>query len=91
MALNDEKLAELRRALGNKVVTVTFKKADGELREMRCTRRLSLIPEDMHPKMNRKINADVATVFDVEKNDWRSFHYNSVRKFKADQPVAAKR
>lgn len=91
MALNDERLAELRRNLGNKVVTVTFKKADGEIREMRCTRRLSLIPESHHPKMTRKVAADVAVVFDLDKNDWRSFHYGSVRKFRADVPVAARK
>lgn len=87
MALNDERLAELRKNLGSKVVNVTFKKADGSLREMRCTRRMALIPESHHPKMTRKIDPTVAIVFDLDKNDWRSFHYDSVRKFKVDIPT----
>lgn len=87
MALNDERLAELRKNLGNKVVNVKFKKADGSIREMRCTRRMSLIPESHHPKMTRKIDPSVAIVFDLDKNDWRSFHYDSVRNFRIDLPV----
>ena len=58
-------------------VTVTFEKADGTIRQMRCTLDPKLIPEPskdpMTQKKVREINEEVAVVWDLEKEAWRSF------------------
>lgn len=67
-------------------VTVIFKKADGTLRTMRCTTNPELLPpvpepvegEEVKVKTERKENPDVARVFDLEKQEWRSFRFDSV-------------
>jgi hypothetical protein len=87
MPITPEQITELKNDLTRKVVNVTFKKMDGELRTMRCTRQLSMVPAEHQPKIKRRASPDVAVVFDLEKNDWRSFHYDSVRKFKVDVPA----
>jgi hypothetical protein len=91
--LNDEQIADLKKDLNARVVNVSFKKVtDGSTRKMRCTRKLALIPEQFHPKMKTRAKPDVAVVFDLDANDWRSFHYNSVRSAKvAAEPVAARK
>lgn len=94
MAITAEQVVELKDDLNRRIVNVTFKKvSDGTLRTMRCTRKLSLVPEQHHPKLKRRASPDVAVVFDFDANDWRSFHYDTVRKFKADiaQPIAARK
>lgn len=66
-------------------VTVTFKKVDGTLRTMRCTTNPELLPPVPEPvegeaavKKEHKENPDVARVFDLDKQDWRSFRFDSV-------------
>ncbi len=62
-------------------MTVTFEKLDGTTREMRCTLLESEIPEEKRPKNSGKTQSDESiAVFDVEKQDWRSFRYDSVRR-----------
>lgn len=59
---------------------VTFVKKDGTEREMLCTLKENLIPEEMKPKgTGKEKNDDVLAVFDVEKQEWRSFRYDSVK------------
>lgn len=75
---------ELRTALKDGVVTVTFTKASGERRVMKCTQNFELIPEDKHPGSNGRIrhtDKNLVNVFDLEKNDWRSFREESVIKY----------
>lgn len=70
----------LLEALGKGVVTVTFTKKDGTERVMNCTRASSVIPVDHHPKGdNSTETGDNIRVFDVEKQDWRSFNFSSVK------------
>jgi WYL_2, Sm-like SH3 beta-barrel fold len=61
-------------------MTVTFEKLDGTTRKMLCTLAESEIPEEKRPKNSGKAQSDESiAVFDVEKQDWRSFRYDSVR------------
>lgn len=60
-------------------ITVTFTKRDGTLREMLCTTNGQLIPADKHPKTDtHPASEDVQRVFDVDKQMWRSFKWDSV-------------
>ena len=59
---------------------IGFEKNDGTYREMKCTTNLSRIPPDKWPKDVSK-TPDVHSqfrVWDIEKQDWRSFNYNQV-------------
>jgi len=62
-------------------VTVTFEKADGTLREMQATLESNLIVETREKKTDRvkKVNPDVCAVWDVEKQEWRSFRWDKLR------------
>lgn len=62
------------------VVEVKFSKKDGTDRVMRCTLQESSIPESAKPKgTNRAVSEDSIRVFDTEKNEWRSFRWDSVK------------
>lgn len=68
-----------------KIVTVTFTKKDGSQRVLRGTTNTNYIPaapvvENTKPKRAIAANADVAKVFDLDINEWRSFRYDSVTK-----------
>jgi hypothetical protein len=63
---------------------VAFTKANGEKREMLCTLRPDMIPEQpiteaKVDKVPRKENPDVQAVWDLEKQAWRSFRFDSVK------------
>lgn len=70
--LHDEHIKDLR---------ITFTKADGTDREMRCTLAESSIPSDKTPKGTSTREASDATqrVFDLDKGEWRSFRWESVK------------
>ena len=60
-------------------VTVTFKKKDGTLREMNCTLK-SELAKDYEKKTERTktVNEDTCPVFDLDKQEWRSFRYDAI-------------
>ena len=60
--------------------TVTFIKADGSERVMRCTLNMGIIPSDSAPKgtSERKKSDEVRTAFDLDAGAWRSFRWDSV-------------
>jgi hypothetical protein len=64
-------------------VSVTFTKADGTDRVMKCTKWMDLIPEENHPKASGSADSasDNITVFDLEKGGWRSFNINKVKEY----------
>lgn len=66
----------LEKLLENNVVEVKFIKNDGEVRKMICTLSHHYLPEEYHT--NGHTSEDVLTVWDMEKNDWRSFRIDSV-------------
>lgn len=53
--------------------TITFTKKDGTTRTMRCTRNITLIPEEFHPKGSAGDIGGAIRVFDLDKQEWRSF------------------
>lgn len=66
---------------------ITFTKVDGELRVMRCTKNINLIPEDKRPKMadnsdaiQEETQSNVVKVFDLDIQEWRSFRLDSLMK-----------
>jgi hypothetical protein len=61
-------------------IKVAFTKKDGTHRDMICTLRPDALPAqvDLEESIPRKTNDDVMAVFDVEKQDWRSFRLDSV-------------
>lgn len=67
-------------------LTVTFFKTSGEERTMRCTLEDSKIPADKQPKgtSTKKVSDSTIAVFDLDKNEWRSFRYESIKEFDYD-------
>ena len=64
------------------ICEMTFQKKDGTLREMICTLNTNHIPESKLPKGTGKEKNDaVIAVWDVNKEDWRSFRIDSVITF----------
>lgn len=58
---------------------IQFEKADGTLRDMKCTLQASVVPET---KGTGKSNpAGVLTVFDTEKQGWRTIKFDKVIDF----------
>ena len=66
----------------SKDVCVTFTKKDGTNRDMFCTLAESRIPTDKQPKTETtsKDSGSALRVFDTEKQEWRSFRWDSVTK-----------
>ena len=69
-------------------VSVTFTKADGTDRTMLCTKQFSKIPQQFHPKTDKVvkldengnvIETDLISVWDLEKQGWRSFNFSKVK------------
>lgn len=71
----------VKDALHRGVVVVSFTKANGEMREMRCTLRADMIPATpvVEGKTAKKENPDVQAVWDLEKEAWRSFRFDSLQ------------
>ena len=77
--MDKERWEELRETFaGHEQFRITFKKKDGTLRVMICTRDLSLIPVDKHPKGTGKVNYESLPVFELESNCWKSFRVDSL-------------
>lgn len=86
----------VRTLLQTQEITVTFTKADGSIRDMRCTLDWGKIPEDKQPKntsidgivkeSKKQSDSDIHSirVFDVEKNEWRSFRFERLQKITAE-------
>ena len=79
---------ELLEQLNTEAVSVTFTKADGSERTMLCTKMISKIPEAQHPKTDKVvkldengnvIETDLVTVYDLEKEGWRSFNFSKIK------------
>lgn len=71
----------LRSVLRESDVQIEFVKKDGTNRIMQCTLQETKIPSEKIPKTDEKTyKTDTLTVFDVEKQDWRSFRWDSIRK-----------
>ena len=67
-----------RKALADGVVTFSFWKKDGTIREAHGTRRLLAIPHDSWPKGMRKASPSVLTFYDLNKGAWRCLRRTSL-------------
>lgn len=81
LEVTEELKAEVRSALHSGEIQIEFEKADGSIRKLRGTLDLdNLISEEYHPKneVERKKSPDVQVVFDLDKNEWRSFRWDKL-------------
>lgn len=71
----------LRKLLHQGKMEITFMKADGSDRVMICTLQEDKIPEAHTPKnsSSRAKSDETQTVFDLEKQEWRSFRWDSIK------------
>lgn len=82
---NEQQRAEFRDWLKGMLhlgpVTVTFRKQNGEERVMNCTLQEGVaIPHVKTTDRVKEINQEVCPVWDIDKEAWRSFNYESVLK-----------
>jgi hypothetical protein len=80
---NRDKVIEL---LKEQVLTVTFRKKDGTMRDMVCTLQPDMLPkqEIKEGHFSRPINLDVIKVFDLEAKAWRSFRVDSIKTYSVE-------
>lgn len=64
---------ELIKTLSSGLSKITFFKVDGSVREMVCTRDVSIIPSDRQESTGTKTFTSTIPVYDVENDGWRSF------------------
>lgn len=82
----------IKSLLQKGAITVTFTKADGTDREMLCTLDLTKLPPAPAPvdgivkesKERKKPDEHSLRVFDLEKNEWRSFRFDRLKKVTAE-------
>lgn len=85
----------IKSLLQKSAITVTFTKADGTDREMKCTLSWDHIPPDKQPqdvtveklletKKRKQPDEHSLRVFDLEKNEWRSFRFDRLKKVTAE-------
>jgi hypothetical protein len=75
----------LTEVLNSTDVNVVFTKADGSLREMKCTLRADQLPPAKpiaETKQRKPQDPETIRVFDLEKSEWRSFRFDRVRQIK---------
>jgi hypothetical protein len=68
-----------------KDLCVTFTKKDGTERTMRCTLVESRIPSEKTPhskETSTTTSGSALRVFDEEKQEWRSFRWDSIKEVK---------
>lgn len=71
----------IKSALYSGELDVKFIKKDGSERSMRCTLKPDLLPAqtDIEETVQKKApNPDVLKVWDLEKDAWRSFRFDSI-------------
>ena len=62
-------------------VTVYFTKKDGTERKMDCTlKEENIVQYEKKTERVRTLNEETCPVFDLEKNEWRSFRYDALTK-----------
>lgn len=74
-----------------KNLCVVFTKKDGSERELFCTLAESRIPAEKQPKTQAsdseivgQANDSAVRVFDTEKQEWRSFRWDSLKEVRFD-------
>lgn len=81
---SDEERALLREwttgLLRERTVNITFDKADGTERTMPCTLQEQQLPKTTASQQPVKYNPDVCRVFDPERQVWRSFRWDRLKR-----------
>lgn len=73
----------LQSLLRSGEVNLTFEKKDGTIRDMVCTLKEDVVkPYEKKTDREKKVNKEVMSVFDVEKQEWRSFRLESLKNFR---------
>jgi len=67
-----------------RTVHITFDKADGTERTMPCTLQESVLPNRSQDAKPVKYNPDVCRVFDPERQTWRSFRWDRLKRIEFD-------
>jgi len=71
--------SNIMNMLTTDIVNIKFKKADGSERLMKCTLLEGWVKEyEKKSEKTRKVSEDTLSVWDVEKDGWRSFRYDSI-------------
>jgi hypothetical protein len=76
----------VRSLLQTTEVSVTFVKADGTVRNMRCTLDIGRMPLQniqVHGSIESR-DSETQRVFDLDLQQWRSFRYDRLRKVTAE-------
>jgi hypothetical protein len=71
---------DLYKLLKENVVEVTFTKLNGDERVMPCTLQELYLPPTKEGTKEKKPNDKVVSVWAMEANGFRSFHYDRVKK-----------
>lgn len=78
MALEISK-TNLVNMLQTGIVNVKFTKTDGSERDMKCTLMNEIVkPHEKKTDREKKINENILSVWDVDKESWRSFRFDSI-------------
>ena len=73
-------LVELKTALHAGPVVVTFTKADGTERTMRCTLQEGVVvPHEKKTERVKEAKENLVAVWDLEKSAWRSFKFDAIK------------
>jgi WYL_2, Sm-like SH3 beta-barrel fold len=65
--------------LNSGIVNVKFTKTDGTERDMKCTLMEAMVkPHEKKTDREKKLNENIISVWDVDKEAWRSFRYDSI-------------
>ena len=76
---------QIRQGLVSGIIEVSFTKKDGTDRTMKCTLNSQYLPEqkDLEQEIDKRNKSDeVIAVWDIEKEGWRSFRWDSVKGYK---------
>jgi len=73
-----ESVDNLVKLLKTNICVVEFVKVNGEKRQMSCTLDEKIVPPRQTDGKTKKINENNVAVWDIDKQDWRSFRKDNV-------------
>ncbi len=73
---------KLKSLLEENVLSVLFKKKDGTNRLMLCTLKEDKLPKVEIKESKKASNSNTLPVWDLEKNEFRSFRIDSILEYK---------
>lgn len=83
--MNKYNIDELKSIFKTNRCSISFTKKNGEHREMECTLNPDLMPNastSLEPKRLKKENNEVLAVWDLNKNEFRSFRIDLLNSYK---------